>query len=65
MTTIDVAGFRRDGWLLVPGVLDRVELDTIDEAVTELEHWAYEAAPGCTTSNRPTPVRCSRAARTS
>ena len=28
MTTIDVAGFRRDGWLLVRGVLDRSELDS-------------------------------------
>ena len=53
MTTIDVAGFRRDGWLHVPGVLDRGELDTIDDAVTELERWATMVAPDCTTSSRP------------
>jgi ectoine hydroxylase-related dioxygenase (phytanoyl-CoA dioxygenase family) len=46
MTAIDVDGYRRDGWLLVPGVLDRDELATIDEAVTELEHWARTGGPG-------------------
>ena len=46
MTTIDVDGFRRDGWLLVPSVLDRGELDTIDDAVTELERWAHDGGPG-------------------
>ena len=46
MTTIDVAGFRRDGWLLVPGALGRGELDTIDDAVTELERWAHDDGPG-------------------
>ena len=46
MTTIDVDGFRRDGWLLVPSVLDRGELATIDDAVTELERWAHDGGPG-------------------
>lgn len=46
MTTIDVAGFRRDGWLLVPGALDRGELDTLDAAVGELERWAHDGGPG-------------------
>ena len=46
MTTIDVAGFRVHGWLLVPGALGRGELDTIDDAVTELERWAHDGGPG-------------------
>ena len=46
MTTIDVAGFRRDGWLLLPGGLGRDDLDAIDDAVTELERWANDDGPG-------------------
>ena len=46
MTPIDVAGFRRDGWLLVPGVLGRDDLDAIDDAVAELERWANDDGPG-------------------
>jgi ectoine hydroxylase-related dioxygenase (phytanoyl-CoA dioxygenase family) len=46
MTAFDVDGYRRDGWLLVRGVLDPDELATIDAAVTELERWARTGGPG-------------------
>ena len=33
---IDVAAFRRDGWLVVPGALTPAQLDAIDVAVNRL-----------------------------
>ena len=43
---IDVDGFRRHGWLVVPGALPREQLDELDRAVDELERWATTGGPG-------------------
>ncbi len=43
---IDVAAFRRDGWLVVRQALTAPQLDAIDAAVTRLERWAIDGGPG-------------------
>lgn len=43
---IDVAAFRRDGWLVVPGALTPAQLDAIDAALNRLEQWAGDGGPG-------------------
>ncbi len=43
---IDVASFRRNGWLVVPAALTVVQVDAIDAAVTQLERWAVDGGPG-------------------
>lgn len=43
---VDVTGFRRDGWLVVPGALSSAQLGEIDAAVTRLERWAVDGGPG-------------------
>ncbi len=43
---VDIEAFERDGWLVVPGVLDLDQLARIDSAVAELEQWATTDGPG-------------------
>ena len=43
---VDAAAFRRDGWLVLPGVLDGAELEAIDQAVDTLADWAAADGPG-------------------
>ena len=43
---VDVASFRRDGWLVVRRALSATHIDAIDTAVTRLERWATEGGPG-------------------
>ena len=43
---VDVASFRRDGWLVVRRALTATHIDAIDTAVTRLERWATEGGPG-------------------
>jgi ectoine hydroxylase-related dioxygenase (phytanoyl-CoA dioxygenase family) len=43
---VDVDAFRRDGWLIVRGVLGTERMDEIDAAVEELQGWAGTGGPG-------------------
>ena len=43
---VDVAAFRRDGWLVLPQALSSVQLDALDTAVTRLQGWAETGGPG-------------------
>jgi ectoine hydroxylase-related dioxygenase (phytanoyl-CoA dioxygenase family) len=43
---VDIEAFERDGWLLIPGVLDIDQLARIDSALAELERWATTDGPG-------------------
>ena len=66
MSDVDVAAFRRDGWLVVPGAINSATLDGARcrrRATRALGR--RPAGRACTTSSRPTPARCWRAARTS
>ncbi len=44
--TVDVASFRRDGWLTVHAALSGDQLDALDAAVGELQRWADTGGPG-------------------
>lgn len=46
MTPIDVPAFRRDGWLVLRGAVDRAILDSVDAAVGRLVEWAIDGGPG-------------------
>ncbi len=42
----DVAAFRRDGWLVLRGVLNQEQLTELDSAVGRLQHWSDNDGPG-------------------
>jgi ectoine hydroxylase-related dioxygenase (phytanoyl-CoA dioxygenase family) len=44
--SVDVAAFRRDGWLIVREALTADRLDALDRAVSTLERWAATGGPG-------------------
>ena len=44
--SVDVAAFRRDGWLVVPGAIGSDQLAAIDAAVERLQVWATTDGPG-------------------
>jgi ectoine hydroxylase-related dioxygenase (phytanoyl-CoA dioxygenase family) len=43
---VDVAAFRRDGWLVVAGAIGSAQLDALDTAVERLQRWAATGGPG-------------------
>ncbi len=44
--SVDVAAFRRDGWLVVPGAVDSKTFEALDTAVARLAGWANTGGPG-------------------